>query len=289
MSHQLLPTAMSMDDVLSEEESARLTADENAVSEDMRTAPRPVVNRPIANELEPTSSNRWVLVVVLLLVVGGGVAAYLLTMQDDSVADDAVASTSSKQPDTAKTTPASATPDDADSTLPTDLESLRALSYRERHRRLMTATGDVPVEVHVALDLVQADQAENPCRTFADALSTIEASDNREPFAWAVAEAEVPSGHEPVCASLQARLQALRSPKAEPVAKPAAAPTPSRSRSKSRPRPKPSRPKADPQPKSPPPSAEPAPAEPKPTAPAKPRQSSVATKLDDGELRGLGE
>lgn len=283
MSHQLLPTAMSMDDVLREEESARALAEAEEVSEHSQTAPRRVVNQPIAGELEPVSDRKWIWVVAVLLAVGGGGAvAFLMSDRsaETTVAEKAETPSAPPQEPPAETAPVPAKADDG---LPTDLESLRALPFRERHRRLETAKGDVPVELHVALDLVQADQAENPCRTFADALSTIEASDNREPFSWAVDEAEAPSGSDPVCSSLAERLEALRQPSAAAAAAPTKREAPAPARPK-RPRPKPT-----PKPKKPTPTPTAAPpAEPEKPAP-KPREHSVATKLDDDELRGLGE
>ncbi len=166
--------------------------------------------------------------------------------------------------------------------LPETLDELRALSYAERHARLATTEGTVAVDLHVGLDLVQAADAENPCRTFADALNTIEASDSLEDFRWALDEAIPPEGQGEgqgsTCKGLDERLATLRGDEDESKS--------AKSRRGGRTR-KPPRPTSKvEEPPKPVPEPEPEP-EVIPVPPPKPEPSpSVATKLDE-DLRGM--
>lgn len=173
------------------------------------------------------------------------------------------------------------------SALPTDLDALRELSFEDRHTGLASASGDVPVELHVGLDLVQAQESAEPCRTFSDALSIIESSEDPATFEWAVDEATVPNEDDaPSCKGLSERLAAARGP-SEDVEAPKPRPRTNRGNTRaSKPRPSRPSPAGKPTPPAEPPekAAEPA----KPNPPPAREPSSVATKLDD-DLRGLGE
>ncbi|MEM6289796.1 MAG: hypothetical protein AAGA54_00980 [Myxococcota bacterium] len=241
---------------------------------------------PVVLEPEPSSDRMPIIVGVaaLLLALGGG-ALWLTSKASE---EDAATKTATDEgaPTEAAATPEGAVPAPPRKeaavapSLPTSLEALRELSYADRHTRLAAATEDVDVELHVGLDLVQSEGAEDPCRTFADALSTIEAAEDREPYGWALDEAQAPAGSSAACSGLSERLAAVKAD-GEPAPS-----TPSRGASskRSRRRSKPSRATPTPaptpaaEPKAPPPAEKPKPA----------RSPSVATKLDD-DLRGLGE
>lgn len=299
---QLLPIATSMEHVLDE---ARLPepepepAPEPVLLTEPEPEPEPVpapaaVATPTTAHVEepPANSNRTIAAVaVVVLLLGAGGFFWMNRGSDDAgeqagLADaGAVSPGNGVPPGTKAETPSlsgNAVPSVA--ALPTDLETLRTLSFEDRHAGLARVSGDVPVELHVGLDLVQASQSEEPCRTFSDALSIIESSEDPTTFKWAVDEASVPSGQESAsCTGLAQRLAAAKGPAAEGKA-PAARPAARSSKGERRSKPRPSRPR----PAAAPP-AEPAPKS-EPTTPTPPptRKPSVATKLDD-DLRGLGE
>ena len=188
---------------------------------------------------------------------------------------------------------ATATPvahDPAGSTeLPATLEELRKIPYSERHAALKVATGDVAVDLHVGLDLIQAGDSETPCRTFADALSTIESSPNSEAYVWALNEAVVPAdGQDAVCSQLSERLAAALD--AATPSKDSEPEESSRRSSRQKPRSKPQRPTSNKSDASAQLPTRPQDTNPEKTAPPEPpkRTASVTKKLDD-DLRGLGE
>jgi|GEM_PF-1843747 len=167
-----------------------------------------------------------------------------------------------------------------------NIAEMKATSYTARHALLETlerqgATGRVDLDLHIALDLMQADQSTSPCATFADALTLIEADPDRPSVKPALASVHtVPSPGRreasDACDGLQQRLDALTAPAAE--AEPAASTTKSSKSKRKRPTkrgaaksPKPSTPAA-----APPPAAEPK-SEPTPKKP----KPNVISKLDD--------
>lgn len=298
---QLLPIATSMEHVLDEARLPEPEPEPEPAPEPVLLAePEPVPAPPVAVappasahvEEAPQNSNRTIaaaVVVVLLLGAGG---FFWMNRGGDAAGDQpgladagAVSPGSGVTPDATPQTPSlGGEPAPSVAALPTDLETLRKLSFEERHAGLAQVSGDVPVELHIGLDLVQAAQSEDPCRTFSDALSSIESSEDPTTFKWALDEASVPSGQESAsCKGLTQRLAAAKGSGAEEKA-PAARPVPRSSKGERRAKPRPSRPR---------PSAAP-PADPakqtEPTTPTPPptRKPSVATKLDD-DLRGLGE
>ncbi len=160
--------------------------------------------------------------------------------------------------------------------LPSSLDELRALSYAERHAALATAKGSVQVDLHVGLDLIQAADAEHPCRTFADALNTIEASDDPQVYRWALDDATAPTGKARTCRGLEQRLAALTT---DPGTN---EPTSTKRRTRKRTRQAPTAAPTPPEP------VVEEPVTPEPAEPATPEPTpSVATKLDE-DLRGIG-
>ncbi len=309
----LLPTATSMDELFRDDTESGAQAEETEGAwpqEEEAGASASVADAPVpagAQDEEPThpvgftseglddhvaggSSNRMLWIGIVIFLIGAGLAwAFLGGARRSSGGDEPQADAVSPHAEPEDISPevgGKAEPDSALDAAPTELAALRSLTFEERHALLAKAEGDVPVEIHIGLDLVQAEQSENPCRTFADALSTIESSEDREAFDWALDEATAPTGDEPSCENLSSRLAALEDEQPE-VASPV---TPSRApdhrskKKRKKPRASTDRPSA--------PTPEPMPAErPEPPPEAKPERKpkSVATKLDDGELRGLGE
>ena len=223
--------------------------------------------------------SRWLLwfgVGVIGLGMGGGLLWRSLHEAEPVQAATSPAS-STAEPDPPKA-PASASVAPTPPPLPDTLEALRALSYAERHAGLAASAGDVRVELHIGLDLIQSEYAQAPCRTFADALNTIEASDDVEQFRWALDEANVPSGDAPACNGLAERLSELRDADrdqpVEPAAKPRSKTDKRRARGTNRRR------SSDPKP-----SVSEAPRAPEAPAEREPERG-VATKLDD-DLRGI--
>ncbi len=250
----------------------------------------------------PSSSNRMLWIGLVVFLIGGGLAWVFVGGSDldepstTGSGDAAAMADSSASPNLEGRV--DGPPSTADgkfggaresSVAPTALADLRAMSFQERHALLAKSDGDVPVELHIGLDLVQAQQSENPCRTFADALSTIESAEDQAPFAWALDDAVEPTSEDAACDGLGARLATLRGRSAEPD--PSAASDRRSRRSKRKPRAaREASPVAQPEPAEPEPAPEPKPEpKPEPEPEPKPKTNSIATKLDDGELRGFGE
>ncbi|MGH1342587.1 MAG: hypothetical protein ACRBN8_13585 [Nannocystales bacterium] len=311
---QLLPIATSMEQVLDEDQGS--LAEPEPQREPITTAapePKAPPSQPTplapaaaiaaASTEPPAGSGRTLMVAaVAVLLLGAAVFAWMrgggdvVQPHSDAPRAGAVASAADGTPDTIPAHPVGDSAGDAGAAdpppsapavapLPTELDELRKLSFEARHAGLASAPGDVPVELHVGLDLVQAQQSEEPCRTFSDALSIIESSEDPEAFKWALDEASIPTDDvAPSCGGLAKRLAAARGASGE-VDKPRPRSRPSRSKPRSKPRP--SRPTrvAD----STPPAKSADKAEPaKPSPPPAREPPSVATKLDD-DLRGLGE
>ena len=317
---QLLPIATSMESVLDRplaeaeaeaESRASEAAAAAAVAAEVPETPPPsvppvasgtpsvapaVAPEPVAAVEEPASNTgRNAVIAVVALALLGGIGWFVVGSNDPAAADGAATDNTvvnagpagdgkpaSPSPEANGNTP---TPEKqpAAGELPTTLEALRNIPYADRHAALKVATGDVPVDLHVGLDLIQAGDSETPCRTFSDALSTIESSPDPDTYAWALEEAVVPtSGQDTVCARLGERLAAL-SP--TPTGKSESQKS-TRRGSRANTRPKPRRPKPEERPTAAPPEEKPK-KTPPPTESPK-RAPSVATKLDD-DLRGLGE
>ncbi len=311
----LLPTAMSMDDLLrNETESGQQDVDPIETSDEGDfVEPSPVV-APVelqdeepthpagfvdgegdAQYVEATGGNRMLWIGAVIFLIGGGLAWAFLrgdssvsTAQTDAESAPAT-ETVAPEPKAESPAPKAAPAPAQAGEVPTELAALRALTFEERHALLAKADGDVPVDLHIGLDLVQAGQSEHPCRTFADALSTIESAKDPAPFDWALEEARAPSGDDPGCDGLASRLDALKNAAdAEEVAS-ADASRPSRT-AKRKKTPQPSRGRPAPPPPEPAPAeAESPPPQPEPQPEPQPKKNSIATKLDDGELRGLGD
>ncbi len=234
----------------------------------------------------------WAAAAALLLAIGGGVW-WNSTQTDAETSSEAtqVAANEAEAPPPpveeeppANEPPPAAPAAEAPAHLPRMLADLRRLGYIERHARLANAPGKVSVELHVGLDLVQADESESPCRTFSDALTIMEGSERPRAFLWAIREAEAPTGKTSACKKLGPRLQTLRE-SVEPVVE---SPKPTRNSKKGRGRGRrhstPTTPTAQPET----PATPVAPPEPPPSDKAKDKDKDkgVATKLDD-DLRGL--
>ena len=163
----------------------------------------PQVEEAIAAPLHVGPARRTGLVVAMGIALGCAVigGAFWLGMNSAQkpAATPAEVSAAPTRPDAAPPTVAKA-----------DLASLRLLTLRER--RMLRARGDDEgaEEIHIALDLVQARQSPTPCRTFAEALDSIEASEGGEHYSWALEQAEAPPGNDSACAGLHERLGALR-------------------------------------------------------------------------------
>lgn len=311
---QLLPIATSMDTVLdrpiseveaeAESRALQAAAIEQARADELAPpvpapAPQPVERvaappiaapepAPVVNEQGSNGARTGLVVVAVLLLLGVG--GWLALSTPDTPASKGQAP-ATRQDEPSKTAPEPSTPpskvdeptpepSDPVAELPTTLDELRKVSYADRHAGLKNATGDVPVELHVGLDLVQANESPSPCTTFSDALSTIESSPDASVYTWALDEAKVPTeaakgADASTCDRLDARLKAVKDSLASAEPERAA---PRRPRTASKPRKARPTPEPAAQPrKTPPPSQEP----PK-------RAPSVATKLDD-DLKGLGE
>lgn len=219
-----------------------------------------------------------------LLLATGGVVWWQATSSDepnDSGTAPAVAKQDEPPPPKARTSEASdaAAPPAAETPpanrLPALLSDLRQLSYADRHALLATTTDKVHVELHVGLDLVQAEQSDDPCRTFSDALDIVEDGERPRAYLWALQEAEVPAGKSRVCRKLGPRVAALLAR----VAPPEPEPTHRKPRNK---RPDKTRTRHSTPVEATPVPTTPAPVEPEPKKP----KDGVATKLDD-DLRGL--
>ncbi len=308
---QVLPMATSMEELLASEEEIVPAGSEPLVALDDLASPAkpaakpaspavaaaPARKTPMPQVAATTSEEGGTLgrTVTIGIVVGlllGG-AAWMFLRDGGNEATPVAASTdapvakSSKPPrgDSIPTetreAPATAEGEEKPAPmLPDDLEALRKLPYAERHALLSKAGADVNIVHHVGLDLVQAASAPTPCRTFADALGTIEASEDQEPFAWALEEAVAPTGDDRACTGLPARLAALQAPQGD-----AESTTDRRKsrRGRNNRRTRPAKPSGA---GTPPPAAEP-PKEPK-AQNNSPKKPSVATKLDD-DLKGLGD
>lgn len=318
----LLPTATSMDELFrNETESGAQEAEaEEALPVEeaevsvvaAESAPPPTVELQDEEPTHPVGyaelgdnpavggGNRMLWVGIVIFLIGGGLAwVFIGGAGSSSSASKGAETQSGAVPSSAGpegTSPAAdgkPEPSSASDAAPTELAVLRSLSFEERHAMLAKAEGDVPVELHIGLDLVQAKQSENPCRTFADALSTIESSEDRAAFDWALEDATAPTGDEPGCENLGSRLAALKDER--PDEAPRAMPTRSSDRrAKKKKKSRPSKDEPSPPTPDPPSAAKPEPppadeAETKPEAKPEAKPKSVATKLDDGELRGLGE
>lgn len=296
---QLLPIATSMEHVLGEDRLPE-PEPEPAIAPEPEPASVPAASElaaattPASAHVEdaPEDSKRTVVVVAVVVLLLGAGAFFWMDRGSDVEGEQpgqTVASAASPAGGVAPGETPKAVPPGGQASaaaLPSDLAALRKLSFEERHAGLAQMSGDVPVELHVGLDLVQAQESDEPCRTFSDALSIIESSEDPSTFGWAVDEASVPSEPEAAsCKGLAERLAAAQGPGAADEA-PKPRPVVRNKKGSTRRKPRPSRPTpaADP-----PPPADP----PKTTEPAKPKPSparapSVATKLDD-DLRGLGE
>lgn len=312
---QVLPMPTSMEELLGSEEDEEVAADgsEPLVALDEIGAPAEVaeaaaapVPKPAPAPAEPevrippstadeggTLGRTVTIGIVVGLLLGG--AAWMFLRDGRSESAPAAASVDVPAPE--DSAPPSAASSDARETkerkppataggtkagrlLPDELEALRKLSYEERHELLSKAGADVNIVHHVGLDLVQAASAPTPCRTFADALGTIEASEDQEPFAWALEEAVAPTGDDGACAGLPARLAALQDPQGDAEASTERRKT-RRGRNNRRVRPPKSSATGTPAPAAEPPNEPKAQNNP-------PKKPSVATKLDD-DLKGLGD
>ncbi len=311
---QLLPIATSMDAVLdrpiseveaeAESRALQAAAIEQARAQDSEPpvpnlAPQPVERvgappiaapkpAPVVSKRGSNGARTGLVVVAVLLLLGIG--GWLALSTSGGPPSEARGITATKG-ETRNVAPEPSTPPKkvdeptpepsaAVAELPTTLDELRKISYAERHAGLETAMGDVPVELHVGLDLVQANESPSPCATFSDAISTIESSPDPSVYAWALDEAEAPSqtakgADASACEHLDARLKSVKDSLASAAPEPAAARRPRTAPKPRKALPTPA-PAAQPR-KTPPPSQEP----PK-------RAPSVATKLDD-DLKGLGE
>lgn len=265
-----------------EETSEPKTLVADRTSEQDRTevsGPEPLPTPPEETKGSPVVL--WAAAAALLLAVGGGVW-WKATQSDPQTGVNtaqAVAETTPPQTsDGAETPPAepSSPVVDAEPHMPVMLADLRKLGYAERHALLATHSGRVSVELHVGLDLVQAEESESPCRTFSDALTIMDGSERPRAFLWALREAEAPTGKNSACKKLGPRLKRLLAA-VEPTVE---APKPTHHSKKSRVRPQRGS------------SPAPAPAQPDPPAtpvaetPTPAPKNGVATKLDD-DLRGL--
>lgn len=275
-----LPTPMSMEELLDapEPEATEQPSEEPLPPLAPPPVPAPAPARPAIATEPPPARAVWpiALIVLLVLVVLGGLAGWQLN--SNAVArDEGALSGASLDPSPAPAPvdpkPPS-TPPPVEAQLPASRDELREMSFEDRHTLLANTRGDVEVETHVALDLLQAEQSKDPCQTFADALNTIEEAKDSQTYRWALDDAKAPQGSAASCDGLSARLDALRQPEAQAQAQ---APAPAKKKRKRSTR---SRSRAS----SPSRSEQPA----KPTPPVKPPSSSVATKLDD-DLRGLGD
>ncbi|MGH1342663.1 MAG: serine/threonine protein kinase [Nannocystales bacterium] len=252
---------------------------ERALERDRTEASGPALEPVTA---EPEGSRRgvppvlWAAAVALLLALGGG--AWWQSTQTGTQSHAAAsqvtaaktvpAATATEEPPADKPSPAKPVAEEP-AHMPVMLADLRKLGYVERHALLANEPGEVSVELHVGLDLVQANESESPCRTFSDALTIMEGSERPRAFLWAIREANPPTGKTSACKGLGQRLQKLREA-VGPVVEP---PKPTRHNKKTRNRPRRNAPAAEP----PAPVAEPS--EPPPA-------HGIATKLDD-DLRGL--
>lgn len=310
---QLLPISTSMEELLeaTDEEIAAgsepLVALEDIASpEDLAgvgagaAMPTPAPAEPevaVRVHEEPEESGgalgRTIIIgVVIGLLVGGGAWLFLRDGRQTEEAPAVAEKTQPAQGATPAPADGSAAEEDhepprrdsmAEAELPSDLEALRELSYAERHKLLGDAKADVNIEHNVGLDLIQAASAPSPCRTFGDALGTIEASDDQEAFRWAIDEASPPAGDDAACAGLPERLAALQTPNEDVAPEAATRRRGRRGRNAKRPRPS-SRPSGTGTP-----AAAPEPTkEPTPQTKPSPKTPNVATKLDD-DLRGLGD
>ncbi|MBV1857916.1 MAG: hypothetical protein KUG77_05845 [Nannocystaceae bacterium] len=300
---QLLPIATSMEHVLDEDALLPPPGPEPVAVASLAasTQPIPAESVAVATELEEprTSSNRTLVIVVVVILVLGAGGFWWMNRGGEGRGDRAGLANADPVSSSIDETPAApsavspqnghvAPPTPSVVALPTELEALRELSFEERHAGLASALGEVPVDLHVGLDLVQAQQSGEPCRTFSDALSIIESSEDPATFTWAVDEAGVPTqGDAQSCTGLAERLAVARGPGDEVEAPnpPRARPRTSRGHTRSKHRA--SRPSRAVEPPSP---AEPEakPNSAKPNPPPARAAPSVATKLDD-DLRGLGE
>jgi serine/threonine protein kinase len=194
-----------------------------------------------SDEDTPRSKAPIAIAIAAALVLAGGLAWWRLGASPDT------ATASSTPPVDA--TPTATTPHVGNAVPPTPAEieawlaavhqtdPARALPLPARHVLLeklaaSSAATRVDLDVQAALDLLQADAAREPCRTFAKALDRIERAriDPSQPVLDAIARAHVPdpaktpaAGRPPDagCDGLHARLQAMRPP-VEPLPEPEA-------------------------------------------------------------------
>ncbi|MCH9682518.1 MAG: hypothetical protein K0V04_13865 [Deltaproteobacteria bacterium] len=263
----------------------------------------------VAPEPEPEPKRSYVpLVLLFVLLLGVGAGAWLWMQEPDDAGAVAQADADTPAPSTAAAgtvpKPEAVTPPaegDANETNEAaegepepdervakvnDIALMKRTDLLDRHAllgELETAglTAQVNLELHVALDLMQAGQADSPCEVFSDSLTLIERNRERAEFRPAIASVDGaprpgPGETDADCEGLDARLAALKAgPDAGTPVEAAPAAKPTRKKSRKNPKARKTKP-ANP----PPPSTDSPPsAEPKPKPASSP---DVATKLDDG-------
>lgn len=306
------PTMVSESDEPDSEDGVAVEADAAVVDASQpvvavpAVAPRPAP--PVAATREEASGGSGKFIVpVLLIAVAVGVFIWW-SGKDSTPAvapAQAAAEVPAKPADKEPAVPPPTEPPKEDKVASAnDIGRMKTTSLTERHALLgeIEAAGQtarVNLDLHIALDLMQAEQAAAPCEMFSDTLTLIESSRDRSAVLPAIASVDTapqPGAGESrkACEGLQARLDALKAemPAETPAVVPTAeagTPSPSSARpgkkKKKKSKPRPSTADAGPPPTPTPPVAEPPPAE-KPKPPRKPTAGSVATRLED-DLRGL--
>lgn len=308
----MLPVATAMEDILDDEldELVALGTDSGAQPSESVEVDRPSptsvpsVEAPAAATMEDppeSQSGGRRLAMVGLLLAGAGMAAWFSLDRGATPSADAAEKTPPSKPEVTAhaddedraSAPPIAAEDGSNKELDAllahanDVAQMKSSSYTARHSLLEAleregATDEVDLDLHIALDLMQASQSASPCTTFADALTLIESAPDRPSIRPALASVEtVPAKgrREPAtaCDGLQQRLDALRpgtettqvdepdDPEPEPKKV-----RPRRSRGAARP--------AAPRPST---ASEVPAAQPK-APPTPPKKASVVSKLNDG-------
>lgn len=112
----------------------------------------------------------------------------------------------------------------------------KALAFHERRARiaaLRSVEASIPLldeRVIAAMDLLQAEQSDDPCETFGEALDELDETDDLEPVMALLRVSTAPVGEHARCAGLQQRLDALtkaqRRPQPRKASRPPKDPTP---------------------------------------------------------------
>jgi hypothetical protein len=186
------------------------------------------------DEFQPRSRS-WMPFVAVVGVLGIGVAAWTFlgtggetspsthgeSTPTDGPVDVAVASDA--EPGSAIPQPASSIGEQV--ARANDRIQMQAIEFDERHALLMSieAAGratEIDRDLHVALDLVQAETSSDPCRTFAGALLLVERAPDKTPFSAALDSIDEPprDASGAVCVEQAQRLAALKGAPPEAVA-----------------------------------------------------------------------